>query len=504
MTIKSSTAVTIATSRALSSASQLSPDALAGLMARGIDPDTAMRYGVRMSTNSNAIEFPYVEDGQEVNVKHRVPANLSQERERMWQITGGEQTLWNADILSDPDLYDAENPTPLIITEGETDALSFIQAGFERVVSPPNGAPNSIQDGPIDDRDGDFQWCLRLWDALSKVRVFIIATDNDPAGQNLAQEILRRFKPSRCMFVTYPEGCKDANDVLRKHGEGGIKELLAGAQPYPTKGLYSLTELPKGATRNPVSTGWQGLDIGFRPYQGEFVVLTGIPGSGKSTFITALIANLNQKHGWKACIGALENEPQDFVHELRRYRLRKPPDQASREDQGIADKWIVENFWFAAQYVDEDEQEFCLADFLEVAKAAVIHHGVKVVLLDPFNQLESRRHRDQTETEWTAECIRKMMRFARLYRVCFICICHPAKDAKSKAANSLSLYDISGSAHWANKPPTGLVLWRDKNQYNKLHIRVAKQRFRDIGQQRHECALELNTATGHFAEPEYY
>ena len=53
-----------------------------------------------------------------------------------WAQAGRDLVLWNLDCL-------AEDPAPdeeVIVTEREFDAIAFIQAGFARVVSVPNGA----------------------------------------------------------------------------------------------------------------------------------------------------------------------------------------------------------------------------------------------------------------------------------------------------------------------------------------------------------------------------
>ena len=44
-----------------------------------------------------------------------------------------------------------------------------------------------------------------------------------------------------------------------------------------------------------------------------------------------------------------------------------------------------------------------------------------------------------------------------------------------------SLYDISDSAHWANKPDVGIIVNRPDLSVNETVIKVAKVRYRDIG-----------------------
>ncbi len=69
---------------------------------------------------------------------------------------GAELCLWNEDCLREP------SDAPLIITEGELDALSFLAAGATHVVSVPNGAtldkPGEGDIVPRDDRAFRYLW----------------------------------------------------------------------------------------------------------------------------------------------------------------------------------------------------------------------------------------------------------------------------------------------------------------------------------------------------------
>ena len=107
------------------------------LIERGLDPDLASRLGWSSEPRlgDDWIAIPYVKGGKVVNHKYRTLAG----EKRFSQDKDAEKCFWNFDVLTDPALKDQ----PLIITEGEMDALAAIQAGYERVVSVPDGAPAS-------------------------------------------------------------------------------------------------------------------------------------------------------------------------------------------------------------------------------------------------------------------------------------------------------------------------------------------------------------------------
>ena len=47
-----------------------------------------------------------------------------------------------------------------------------------------------------------------------------------------------------------------------------------------------------------VSTGWRSIDAHYRVVPGELTVVTGVPNSGKSEWVDALMCNLAAQHGW--------------------------------------------------------------------------------------------------------------------------------------------------------------------------------------------------------------
>src|SRR6185503_14623692 len=96
---------------------------------------------------------------------------------RFRQDPGSPRALWNEDCLRDVTLASE----PLIVTEGELDALAAIQAGFPRAVSVPDGAGSNL----------DFLG--ELWPLLKDSSHVILAGDGDEPGQKLDAELARRF-----------------------------------------------------------------------------------------------------------------------------------------------------------------------------------------------------------------------------------------------------------------------------------------------------------------------
>jgi twinkle protein len=470
---------------------------------RGISAETAARFGIYTGktvqtagpeprsdvvpdAEGNVVVFPFFERSVVVAEKYRAPGK------RFWQRPGGRRTFWNADALDDPSL--ATGHLPLIITEGEIDALTAVDCGFPLAVSVPDGAP-TVPTGerpdelrPLDpgtEREGKFEFLFNNRERLRPVKRFILAVDNDLPGQRLAAELVRRLSASRCSFVEYPQGCKDLNDVRQKHGAEGVAAVLNGARPYPVKGLYKLTDYPDLPPRETYRTPWHSLDEHLRFFAGEFMVVTGIPNHGKSPFVFNMLIGLAQDHGWPAAIFSPETPVMPALRDkIRRMLLGRPHEEASKTEVAQADAWIGRYFTFIdpEPIGDGHDEDFDLDWIIDRAKDAVLRNGIRILVIDPWNEIEHARHRDETVTDYIARSIRALKRFARQHDVAVIVVAHPTKEVgKDGKGRPPTLYDIEGSAAWYNKCDHGVVVHRFDETTSETTIRIAKCKWQETG-----------------------
>lgn len=485
----------------------LGPIGLEAFERRAINPDTAARYAIFTASKDwnndvvpdskgNIIVFPFLEHGRVVNEKYRAPGK------KFWQRSCGRRTFWNADALDDPALENGQQP--LVITEGELDALSAIDSGFPLAVSVPDGAP-PVADGddpenlaPIEDgaeQTGKFEFLWNNRDRLKRVKRFILAVDNDGPGKRLAAELVRRLSASRCLFVTYPVGCKDLNDVAMQHGREHVAAVLNAAKPYPVRGLYRLSEYPDREPLQTYSTGWRTLDEHLKVFPGEFMVVTGIPSHGKSTWVLNLLSNLYSLHGWRS---ALFSPEMPTVPHLRdKLRRIKGGSSAVRPE---IEAFIEDAFVFIdSDPTGRDDEDFDLAWIIDKATDAVLRDGVRVLVIDPWNEVEHARVPNETMTDYIGRSIRVLKRFARLYDVAVIVIAHPTKDVgKDGKSRPVTLYDIEGSAHWFNKCDHGVVIDRPNAYADETVIRIAKARFEESGS-KGEVRMRFDRASSRYS-----
>jgi twinkle protein len=421
-----------------------------------------------------AFVFPYYRDGELVNAKYR-----SGKKEFRSEV-GAERILYGLDDVKEGD-------TPVILVEGEMDKLSLWEAGFRNCVSVPDGAPH------VNTKDYASKFDFLNDDRLQG-KQFILAGDNDAPGQKLQEELARRLGKEVCSRVTWPEGCKDANDVLKEYGKKILAECIEHAEPYPIVGTYTtgdlseqLFDLYDNGLEKGVSTGWDSLDKHYLIRPGCFSVLTGIPGSGKSNWLDAMMVNIAKKHGWRFAIFSPENQPlEDHMSRIMEKYVGAPfrdgPNmRMTRDELENATEWAKEHFQWI---LPEDDHEWTLEKILDTARGLVRRYGIRGLVIDPWNELETQRG-EFSETEFIGLCLKRARQFARRYGIHLWIVAHPAKmyRDKSGAYPVPSLWDISGSAHWRNKSDTGVVIYRDlaDPESKVVEIHVQKQRFRQDG-----------------------
>lgn len=481
----------------------LGPLGVKAFEGRGISRRTAERFGIhtvralsggRVAPDpaGNVIAFPFWQDDAVVAEKYRGP------NKKFWQRPGGKRTFWNVEALELA--IDETSPQALIITEGEIDALSLIECGQSCVVSVPDGAPATLSQD-ADDRTGKFEFLWNNREKLAKVKDFIIAADNDEPGRNLAHELVRRLSATRCWFVEYPDGCKDFNDVLVQHGAAGVAAVLANKKHYPVRGLYRLSDYPDVPDLVAYKTGWQTLDQHLQLFLGEFIVVTGIPGHGKSSWVLNLISNLSDLYGWRTALFSPEMPVTPMLRDRLR-SMRAGRAMWSDEQRIAADKWIEDNIVFldadpAGDW--ENDEDRTLNWIMDKAAEAVMRDAVRLLVIDPWNEVEHSPARRESTTEYIGRGIRELRRFAQQYQIVVLVVAHPTKDIGERGTTRApTLYDIDGSSHWFNKPDHGVCVYRGDDHGNATRIIVRKVRFSPTTGSRGEIRLKYDTNSGRF------
>jgi twinkle protein len=431
----------------------------------------------QFSKEVDVICFPYFFNDKLINIKYRGPQKCFK------LVSGAELIFWNIDCLTKFD--------EVIIVEGEIDALTFIQAGFENTLSVPNGANKNLE---------YLDSCIEMFAGIKKI---YIATDQDTKGIELKGELVRRLGPERCYIVSFKD-CKDANEYLLRYGPE-LKDVIPNAIPVPVKGIIEVNNI-YADIRDLYEKGIQpGLKIGqtiiddlITWESGRLAIVTGIPSSGKSEFVDYIVTKLNIKHGWKSAFFTPENYPLKFHYaKLFEKLIGKKFSQAKTNELewDMAYDHIRNNFFYIL-----NEEDFTVKSILDSARILIKTRGIKIIVIDPYNKLEHKY--TDSETQYISRFLDQIIQFAKINDVLIFLIAHPKKMNKTNGASDVpSLYDISGSANFYNKTDYGFTIHRkvdtDNVMMNEIQVHFQKIKYKHLGKQG-VITLKYDYVTGRF------
>jgi len=468
------------------------------LSTRGISKETAdsaqlfaaNKFFRKLNSNAKAIGFPYYKEGKLVGTKYRCL-----ETKDFTQDAGGNNEFYGIDLIKEG---------PIVIVEGEIDALTLRECGIENVLSVPSGAPMKVSNGKIDaSEDKKFEFVWNSFDILSKAPYVTIATDNDAAGQACAEELARRIGKDKCRLTTIP--AKDLNEVMLRDGADAVRNVIESALPYPVAGLSEATkyeerlnDLWEKGNGKGESTGYSNVDQIYTVAQGQLTVVTGYPSSGKSNFVDQLMVNLARANDWKFAICSFENAPEIHISRLMELYAQKRffegAHRMSQQEKNDAFKWVKDHFLFLDS---EGVEPSTIDSIIERARAAVARIGIRGLVIDPYNYIDNGK--GQAETEFISGMLTRVQAFAKAYGVHVWFVAHPSKITRS--GMDLPRPDgmaISGSMAWWAKADCGITVHRAKPN---VEIAVWKCRYRWIGQQG-ETTLAYDKVTGSYFEDE--
>ena len=453
---------------------------------RGIEERTLEYF--KIGQESRGISFPYYETikNGDIETKELINVKFRAEGKKFQMSSGAKLIFFNLDAIKDG--------KEAIITEGEMDCLSLYQCDFFNAVSVPNGASKGSQKLEYLDN------CIDYFEGKTKI---ILAVDNDEAGLSLQNELIRRLGHERCYTITYPEGCKDANEALMKHGKQAVKEMIRGAQPIPLEGIYDPNEIESLAEYTHKYGYPTGDKIGYIHQTGsgvaeegsfddlmsfalgQLTVVTGIPGHGKSNFVDQVMTRLASRCGWRFGIFSFE-QPAEYQTSalIEKYvggsmdQKNFPQDYMShlKMKKGVA--FVNEHFHLAK----ENGVDTTIEGILEKAREMVMRFGIKGFLIDPYNYIEYKAPTQMSETQYICWLLNKIKAFTRIYKVHIFLVAHPRKMGKDKEGKeeAPNLYDIAGSAHFRNITDNGITVYRDF-QSNEVTVYVQKVRWKSLG-----------------------
>lgn len=369
--------------------------------------------------------------------------------------------LWNMNNINTDE--------PLLITEGEFDAMAAIQSGFKNAVSIPSGAE-------------DFSWIDNCWDFLEEIDEFIIWGDNDPAGKKFQEQTAIKLGEERCKLVQHLSNYNDANEVMFKEGEEKVLNMILNAKEMPIESIIRLAEVnyKNDDKDDSVGSGFAKLDRALSGLgMGKISVWTGENGSGKSTILGQVLIE-SIEHNYNVCAFSGELPKKKFRHWIERQMaserfITSRKNQYDAIDYTVPDhirekmaNWYYDKFFlFDADKVRVDADKV-LKRFEQTAK----RYNTKVFLIDNLIKMNLDKNNHYAAQ---SEFIDKCSVFAHKYNAHVHIVAHPRKSN-----NALTKMDISGSGDITNLADNVFLVVNtsdNKEKYHDAEIGILKDRW---------------------------
>lgn len=410
---------------------------------RKISRETLDALDVRQDSEGNAVFNYYDTNDVLTMVKYKPSHKVQHGQAKCWC----QQNSDTAPLLFNMNRINVNSP--LLICEGEPDCLSAIEAGFKNAVSVPLGSSN-------------LHWIDENLEWLDQFESIIICADNDDAGVKMQKECVPRLGSWRTKVVDIPaipigntgRVTKDLNEILYVCGKDKVLELILDAKDSPVPSVADLSDVEPTEYEDVdgVTTGLKAIDDELmRLFFGTLTIVSGQPGSGKSSLLTQLACNsLDNDIGTWLFSGELPNGVEKSWFNYIFAGPRNITDAISRRGnpyKKISTTTLTEinKTYKGRWHIYRDDYDNTLDKLIASMTDTVRKYGARCLILDNFMCIDTETSEEELRSQ--TDTIKKLIEFAKKYQVAVILVCHPRK---MDAGTNVGIYDIAGTSNIVN------------------------------------------------------
>lgn len=418
------------------------------MASRGISKETVDYLDIRSEGEGNMVYNYYDTNDVLTNVKYRPARKVRKGTSKCWAQKGADTTplLYNMNRINAGE--------PLICVEGENDLAALIESGIHNAVSVPFGA-------------GNFTWIQENWDWLEQFDNIIICSDNDEPGIKMQKECVYRLGSWRTKVVDIPQtvtsqftgrkvAVKDVNEVLYYCGKEAVVNLIANAKDTPVPSLIDFADV-KEIDLSDI----EGINVGIhdidkeimRLFYSSLTILSGTPGSGKTSFLCQLAA---QSIDQDKPVWMFSREMPDWLTKnWIEYILAGNRHITQFQSNSGAAYWKVNEdakreisrHYREQLMIYRDQFSNKLQDLQTSMEDSARKYGSKLFIIDNLMTVDLDATSESMNEKQT-EFVQWLIQFSMKYNVATVLVCHPRK--LQPGVTNVGMYDISGTSNIIN------------------------------------------------------
>jgi len=462
---------------------------------RKISAEIMEAFGVKLGYNDsgtvNAHYYPY---GKEAYKMRRLPKDF------FWCPAIAKGELFGRNVAF------TGGKRRITIVEGEIDALSIAQAGYEEYegkIYPVVSIPSASDLKPL--------LANREW--LRSFEEIIIFFDNDEPGQVAAKDAAKILGADKVKFLITPR--KDANDILVKDGTKELTRAIFNAERYVPSGIIKRDDVwlqleeYNNIQSLPYPPCLEGLNQKIKGIRfGEIALFVSGTGSGKSTMLREIMLHLRDVTDDKIGIIELEASPAETARKLAGMALEKNP---AKEEIPIKELSVGFEKVFGTIGSNDDERIIILdhqgsvddSDLMEKLEYMAVM-GCRYLFIDHITILVSEGAGRLSGNEAQDKVMNDLLRLCKKHNVWVGLVSHLRKTPSSSESKTFeegkmpTLDDIrgSGSIKQISFDIIGFarnMLAKTTKTRNSIYLSVLKSRYTGLTGSVDGCLYSYDT-----------
>lgn len=329
-----------------------------------------------------------------------------------------------------------ESDKSICITEGEFDAMAVHQKLNIPTVSLPNGT-NHLP--------------VSLLPFFERFEIIYIWLDADEPGRAAAQKFARKLGPNRCLLIDGrrldENGPKDANEALKN--DTCFKTLFSQAKTVNDQNVLRVSDIKEQILfriRNEKQlAGIQSRYFNFFNKtasglrMGEFSLVTGATGSGKTTFLSQLSLDFLTQ-GVPTLWGSFEVKNEVLAETMVRQFNYGNPNRAKDENVALE---VLERFEQLPLHMMNFYGSTPVEQIFETLEYSIYAEDISVMCIDNMQFMLSDQAQGYQKFDLQDKVTSMLRQLATKYNVHIFLVVHPKKVEDDTQLNASSIFGSS-------------------------------------------------------------